>query len=371
MMSRTRVIGLVALVAVGAGVLVWLRARSGERSGAVIESAKASDENSYVGDARCAQCHPGEAFRHSRSGHSRTLAAAADSAAARFMDGKSFHDGERGIDFHYRLTDEGLVVTAPEEFGDRAFPLTWAFGSGEHAVTFLTLMGGSAGDAIGIEHRVSLFGPDNRLGLTPGHAGWKAKQPIEQLGRVKRGDQLVDCVDCHVTTAVIDGERLTSLRPNVGCERCHGPGGHHVRAVVEKRSDLSILFGSGKNSAMEQIMMCGQCHRQPDMFTPDLISEDRVTLARFQPIGLLRSACFRKSEDRLSCATCHDPHEHAPRERDKFESRCIECHAVDGSRSPPCPVSPRKDCIGCHMPPVEVHPGTSFHDHWIRVRKTE
>jgi hypothetical protein len=24
--------------------------------------------------------------------------------------------------------------------------------------------------------------------------------------------------------------------------------------------------------------------------------------------------------------------------------------------------------VRCHMPPVEIHRGIEFHDHWIRVR---
>ena len=29
---------------------------------------------------------------------------------------------------------------------------------------------------------------------------------------------------------------------------------------------------------------------------------------RFQPYGLMKSACFLKSGNRLSCSTCHNPH---------------------------------------------------------------
>ena len=45
---------------------------------------------------------------------------------------------------------------------------------------------------------------------------------------------------------------------------------------------------------------------------------------------------------------------------------CLACHKPDGS--PPCPISPRRDCIGCHMPALDTGQGILFTDHWIRVR---
>jgi hypothetical protein len=226
-----------------------------------------------------------------------------------------------------------------------------------------------AGETVGIEHRVSLFGRENRLDITPSHAGLKASQPLELIGRIVRDEKLVACIACHTTTAEIGREGRTNLRANVGCERCHGPGGNHVREA-ESQQRVSALPLGGGTSAEEQIGLCAECHRHPDRLHEPIVS-DNPRLARFQPVGLMQSACFRRSSGRMKCSTCHDPHEHAPREREQLDGRCLTCHGARGNQSPACPVSPVENCVACHMPETEVGSGTKFHDHWIRIRKSE
>lgn len=375
MTSKAKVVGAVALAAIGLAVVVAIRTG---QSPAPTAGDPVAEADLYVGNEACARCHSGEAFRHARSGHAHTLTSTIDSHVARELDGKTFHDPERGVDFHYRSTDRGLVVTIPEKHGDEEFPLSWAMGSGEHAVTFLTLVPTFDGETVGLEHRVSIFGPDRRLALTPSHAGNMATQGIEDFGRIKEPPGLKACLDCHTTTYRIVRDTLANLRANVGCEKCHGPGARHVRLMESRPTagsleDLAILRGRGRLSAREEIAACGECHRHPATLTDSKskINPNNKKLARYQPVGLTQSACFVKSGETLRCTTCHDPHENASRELDRFEGHCIQCHPSDRTRSPPCPVSPREKCIACHMPLVEVRPGTSFHDHWIRVREDQ
>jgi hypothetical protein len=368
MTRAATVIGFGTLFAAGAGISLWMTLRDRKPILAEPQTGVAPVENRYLGDETCARCHPGEAFRHARSGHARTLVPTGESAAARSLDEKSFRDEERGVTFHYRWSEKGLTATAAEKLGDDQFPLDWAFGSGEHAITFLTLVPNRAGQTVGIEHRVSLWGPDHRPGLTPHHGGLKAMQDVEQFGRVIRDQKLEACVGCHTTATDNDGGTIMNRQANVGCERCHGAGSRHIQAAVEKRNDLEILFGKGNRRAAEQVRLCGECHRHPETLSETSVSTDNPRLARFQPVGLLQSTCFRKSAGEMSCTTCHDPHEHVARQRGEFDSRCLTCHAIDGSRSPVCPQSPRENCVACHMPEVEVRAGTKFHDHWIRVR---
>jgi Cytochrome c554 and c-prime len=325
-------------------------------------------DDGFVGSQSCAACHPGEAVRHSRSGHARTLTETSRMELARDLDGKSFFDAERGETFHYHFTAGGLMVTLPEKFNEKPFPLTYAFGSGEHAVTFLSLIPNRSGEPTAVEHRVSVFGPERRLALTPNHTEEDVTQAVEEFGRIRKGAVLERCFGCHTTTGKIAGESLVDLRANVGCENCHGPGARHISSVEQKQDDLAILFGKGGHSAGEQIRMCGTCHRNPDQLNPEDIRPDNRRLPRFQPVGLLQSACYKKSAGRLTCTTCHDPHEHAPREREQFDGRCLNCHSEGRAETLICRVSPRENCVSCHMPAVEVRPGTAFHDHWIRRR---
>ncbi|MBT4867983.1 MAG: hypothetical protein HON53_23010, partial [Planctomycetaceae bacterium] len=91
-------------------------------------------------------------------------------------------------------------------------------------------------------------------------------------------------------------------------------------------------------------------------------------IVRYQPVGLVQSKCYVKSQ-RLLCSTCHDPHQHAAKRSTRdYEQKCLQCHSADVSQAVQCSVSPSTGCISCHMPRVEIHPTISFHDHWIRIR---
>jgi hypothetical protein len=155
---------------------------------------------------------------------------------------------------------------------------------------------------------------------------------------------------------------------NVGCERCHGPGGSHVEAarIGEKNKALAMPFGAGHRSAADEIRMCGSCHRLPETVSPALIQPRFPALVRFQPVGLMQSACYKKSRAGLSCVTCHDPHARTSTDVAAYEAVCLSCH--QGPSRTLCKVSPATGCVGCHMPRRDATRGMMMTDHWIRSR---
>ena len=120
-------------------------------------------------------------------------------------------------------------------------------------------------------------------------------------------------------------------------------------------------------TAEGQMRLCGDCHRHPSQAPPGEIRADNPKIARFQPVGLMQSACYTRSDGALSCVNCHDPHSRASTDRASYAAACLACHQPGGR--PVCPISPRRDCIGCHMPALDTGQGIPFTDHWIRVRK--
>jgi hypothetical protein len=325
-----------------------------------------SPDELYVAEHVCAECHADQFGKHQKSGHANTFRLSVESVLARHLAGLVFPDPERGYSYHYQLNPHsGLSVTVPELLGNDPFPLLYEFGSGQNAVTYLTLLPDRWGDTVGIEHRVSLYRAERglELDLTPGHQRAAVGQEVEQFGRVIRGDTLTRCIGCHTVTAEIAGQQLTDLRPNVGCQSCHGPGREHVAAQESEGVDSYAGFTS--QAAAREIELCGRCHRLPEDPSNAHVSPNLIENIRFQPAGLIQSRCYKSSSD-LRCTTCHDPHERVSRDRDHYVRRCLSCHGQPESTV--CPVSPRENCISCHMPAIAVHRDIKFHDHWIRVR---
>jgi hypothetical protein len=141
---------------------------------------------------------------------------------------------------------------------------------------------------------------------------------------------------------------------------------------VRRERDLRITRFAPLRERIS-LELCGRCHRAPgsvDVSDP----VNAAQLARFQAQALSMSACFRKSEARLSCVTCHDPHRDAePAASTGYNRRCAGCHAAAGLPVPfrrrSCPVAPRGDCVACHMPVQEVAMPSRprFRTHWIKV----
>lgn len=360
--------------------ILWSRTSNQRPGNTGTLTNQISGTSLYVPESVCAVCHQEQSRAHAESGHANTFHRADHNKIFANLDGKTFDDPERGYTYHYHYSADGdLTVTIPDRFGPDAFPLTFALGSGQHAMTFLSLIPNRLGDTVGIEHRVSLYAAENgwQMDLTPGHQGENPQQDVEHWGKVIRGDTLTSCVNCHTTNAEIANATIRHLRPNVGCQSCHGPGREHVLAMELGRADT--YSGFVDQAATSEIEMCGRCHRLPDRGSraPSLphaagqtaqdagIQRDDKRIVRFQSVGLLQSKCFQNSNDQLKCSTCHNPHSRVSRDVGAYVEKCLQCHS--GNASVTCSISPKTDCIRCHMPAVDVHRGITFHNHWIGI----
>lgn len=360
------ILSIAALAAVAAPIVWWVgwSTSSGRDD---IPSPTDIRENAYVSEQRCAECHSDQAADHRTSGHASTFYETAEFEPARWLDGQTFQDPERPYSYIYRFDEQrGLSVSIDGPSDRASFDLTYALGSGKNAVTFLSLVPDRFGDTLGMEHRVSLYSREGGwdLDITPGQRGEVPQQEIEFFGKIVRGDTLTSCVDCHTSQAEIVRQDIENLHPHVGCQSCHGPGRAHVTAMESDLPDeYSQITGQ---SAREEVDVCGKCHRLTPAASDVNISPDEIKIVRFQSVGLPQSRCFSESKGRLTCTTCHDPHNGVSRDVAHYVERCLKCHSEDEQTL--CPVSPRENCIQCHMPPIDIHRGIEFHDHWIRVR---
>jgi hypothetical protein len=343
----------------------------------------------YIGSKVCAECHPGEVALHARSGHAMTLRPAGRLKLARRLDGTTCADPEwPDVRWSYQYVNGRLHLTRQAPEGVNQWIVDYAFGSGRHATTFVNVLDLSAPRIL--EHRLTHYTRNDVLDLTPGQNAASQTPSVTRLGNEGSTRDSRKCVGCHSTQVAAEdnsGIDPQTLIPNVTCERCHGPGRTHVEAARRFAAEdlLRMPFGLDGWNAESLMMMCGRCHRHPSRAEPDEIRPDDPSLARFQPVGIIQSRCYRESAGAFSCLTCHDPHARASSDRASYNAVCLSCHSGSGSTPQPtatpiqpggpaptigrpCTASPRGNCVECHMPRVDSGQHVLFTDHWIRIR---
>ncbi len=386
--SRGPWVEVVTALALGctlvAGALWWANPseEKGSRQRPITLAGALLADPRYVGSTACRECHPGEHAFHTTSGHAQTLRRAGSLQLAARLNGRETEDPDQtGVTWRYRREDGQLIAERRASGRVERYPLEFALGSGQHAVTFLTRLDRGRDFPEGLEHRLTYFAHDDQMGLTPGQGPGTEEADRSPGGARLAAKVLLDCLECHGTPTARPkgGIDVTTLVPNVTCERCHGPGREHVESARTGRAspnELAMPFGPGRASGPEQVALCGHCHRLPEMVPPETVRTDNLALARFPSVGLVQSACFQGSRGVLTCTTCHDPHGRANKPAEAYEATCRKCHGPDRDESGPaaivqkaraCSVQPRSGCIDCHMPRRDVGHGMTFSDHWVRV----
>ena len=340
----------------------------------------------YVGEFRCADCHV-KIFRDQhQSRHARTLSRRNQLPAVPFPQQPITDSGHPRVSHAFEKSGDGLEVRTRIEGQVYRTIVDYAFGSGDRGMTLV----GHDPDGRSLEYRLSFY---------PGPVGWdvtsgQSLQPHPPLasyaGRALSIDQVRNCMECHVTNprSIFTGTGPESLDRAIGCEKCHGPGGNHVKVMASKdvprnhEVDLAIARPA-LSSGAAIIGLCSQCHA-PSRNGAALDPESPGSI-RFQGTTLPRSRCYIESDMQLDCVTCHNPHRDAETSEQWYESRCLQCHSSSGPtashaggttsgvqahRPSSCPVQPTRGCIACHMPRRETTMAhTPFTDHFIRIHR--
>jgi tetratricopeptide (TPR) repeat protein len=380
----------------------WLLSRADiqeqdwERAAASLESgASFRDEHSlefepapYVGAARCAACHA-EIYRSSiDSKHATTFSRARDLDKLELPSKPVPDPGNPQVTHDFKRRDGSIQVETRAGAEVQRAVIDYAFGSRDHFMTFVGRDDQGRSRMIRMSHFQSPRGTgwDLATGLPQ-----RPEDPHAYLGTTMlEGDGVRRCLFCHTTNfrAVLDEAGPEAADLAIGCEKCHGPGGHHVAAAEAGFSELAIvnpvrLPGPVANKT------CGQCH---DLHDTSVISAPRTDPVwyRFQSLALTWSRCYTESDGNLSCVTCHDPHRYGKTAPTRHEARCLNCHGPNPTPANPtpasqpkplprntstkkpgttCPIDPAKGCIECHMPSSWQPSTHSFKtDHFIRVR---
>jgi hypothetical protein len=340
----------------------------------------------YIGSKACAECHPGEYALFTGSGHALTFRKAPQRRVTEVLAGTSAADPEKqGVRWTYAKKNGQFLIGREEAGKLEERVVDYALGSGHHATTFVTVL--DLDQLKILEHGLTYYTREHELKPTPGQDTEDKDTRSTPWGRELQGRAARKCFRCHATQLSAHDDTVVdprSMIPGVACERCHGPARAHVaaarRGAFEK--DLSMPMGPGSWTAESQFELCGKCHRHPSRVPPDKLAEDEPVLARFQPVGLSQSKCFKGSGVSFTCVSCHDPHARSTSDPAGYEKVCLSCHGPPGhgaagmhSRDTPevtataCPVSPARGCLPCHMPKVDSGQHVLFTDHWIRVQR--
>lgn len=351
----------------------------------------------FVGSAACAGCHAEIAASFARSPMGESLAEIGRERVIERYPSPTVTDqplayrAERsssGVVHHESLRDP-----AGEMLYDLAEPVRFALGSGTLGRSYLLEHGGRL-----YQSPLGWYAGGDRWDLSPGFRG-----PGSQRFERSIGD---GCLACHAG-AMDTGPAAGRYGPRIfaeaaiGCERCHGPGGRHVAAMEARDRGASIadacIVNPSTLDAARREDVCNQCHLAGEALIPrtgrslfdfrpgDRLEDTRVVLVKAEsagptgsrPVGhveqMRASPCFRGSDGRLGCVSCHDPHAPPPTggEVAAFHAaRCAACHdsaacslpAADRDRPPAA-----GSCIHCHMPrqATEGVPHTGLTDHTI------
>jgi Flp pilus assembly protein TadD len=369
---------VVVLLGSSAAVVRWSRTTPGHSqplAGVSSPYRNARPKVTYVGDAACSRCHPSiaETYRRHPMGRSLVPVTNAEAGKGGGAEGQTLFTAQ-GLEYSI-ATRDGRVFHRETRRDSSGRPVAqneaevrFALGSGTRAVAYLIER-----DGFLVESPLTWYAREHKWDLSPGYERTNVHfdRPIQP-----------DCLYCHANRVTPVPETINRYRPPIfeghaiGCERCHGPGELHVQnpTAVNGR-DTTIVNPAALEPSLRDAV-CEQCHltgrhrvvrldRQADDFRPGLPFFEFWTVlvppsgqADERAVGQVEqmheSRCFRASQGRLGCVSCHDPHKLPTREErvGYYRERCLQCHAQEACRvesATQLARSPDNDCTACHM----------------------
>jgi tetratricopeptide (TPR) repeat protein len=365
----------------------------------------------YTDPAVCATCHAKEAEGYRKTGMGRSFyKPSPDRIVEDFTRNNKYYHKASDTWFsmlqrdgkifqrQYQIGFDGKQTNVLEK------PVDYVVGSGNHSRTYLAR---TAKNTL-IELPLAWYAEKGGyFAMNPGYDA-----PDHEGFRRKIG---YDCAFCHnaypampagVQTQGTDAVFPANLPEGIDCQRCHGPGGKHVEATRNHAAQAAIsgsIVNPAKLTPQRQLDVCRQCHLETtssplpnsvvkydrDIFSyrPGQALEDfklfftrenktdRVEIAS-AAFRLDQSQCMLKSNGKLTCTTCHNPHDikHGQEGAAAYTAACRSCHNSDFNREVAAGKhTASSDCVTCHMPKRRtddvVH--AVMTDHYIQRHKPD
>lgn len=269
-------------------------------------------------------------------------------------------------------------VTISRDGASASHTLAYTIGSGTHAFGYLIESSSHLFQA-----PVSYYTKREMWDMAPGYESNTGPDFFRPVS--------AECLRCHTgRVQPLPGTlnhygAIDAADEPISCDRCHGDPSVHMR-----KPDRTTIVNPARLAGRARDSVCEQCHLSGEVrilnpgkqfadFRPGDNLEDVFSIyvrdhpaqspqASIKVIShaeqLALSTCALKSEGRLWCGTCHDPHEQPANPVSYFRARCLSCH---GESLLSTHAKPADNCIGCHMPkrPAQDGAHTVFTDHRI------
>jgi hypothetical protein len=294
-----------------------------------------------AGGHPCQRCHAAIVASYQKTAMARTsgrVTAPAHRPAPAFVDLTTQTTFEVTPQFELRYRKGEDLAGARQ--------LEWFIGSGRVGHSYLFRSGNRLFQA-----PISWYTQAAHWQLSPGFD----RRPALDLTRVVEPS----CLNCHTTSF---NATTLAITPGIGCERCHGDAAAHLRT-----SGKAAILNPAKLAPAERDSVCAQCHltgvarvarADAPAYQPGRKLADSSAVfigageadsgglgvtSHFEKLAL--AACRTATGGKLTCTTCHNPHEEPARSSEFFNGKCQSCHTQRN-----CTREPQGDCISCHMP---------------------
>ncbi len=393
----------IAVLGIAAASLVTQRAHT--------QQASTSASNLYVDQALCAQCHAEIANNFRKSGMGRSFyQLGPGNVVEDFTPGKPFyHEAsdcyfamiERGGKYYQRRWQKGFDG---RETNVDEKQVGFVMGSGNHVRAYLHLTSRNTLQQL-------------PLGWYSEKGGFWAMSPGFDRSDYPGSTRVVtyECMFCHNAYPKIprgheetsaDPEFLQPIPEGIDCQRCHGPGRRHIETVARGGATAEqirmAIVNPRRLSPGRELEVCMQCHletttaalphairrleRGPFSYMPGQpLGDFRLTFDRAEGMGdrfelaygayrMRKSQCFLKSDGKLRCTTCHDPHNIPEGEAAtvRYSAICRDCHSTAFERTVASGAHPTTaNCVSCHMPKRRTDDAVHvvMTDHFIQRRQ--
>ncbi len=277
----------------------WLSSRAWLQEGKLAEAAAAlisagtyraenpliPEPSPFVGAASCVSCHRKVSRSHENSRHARTFHHDRALLALPIPQRPLSDPDDPKVTHTFRRDKDAINVET--RAADKVYQLVveYAFGASDR---YVTMIGRDDERSYRVLRLSSYHSPSGVAWGRTSLAAPDSNPPADNFrgDTIPVRDGVVRCLYCHVTyprdfrlPPPDSGVGPEVADSGIGCERCHGPGGNHLKAISAGFKDRAIV-NAGTAGARAIVEQCADCHIVDQIADVQRAPRNRRTSAR-------------------------------------------------------------------------------------------